>query len=37
MQWKALAFETEIISKDLLNKKFLTEDLYKAYRTQMDR
>lgn len=37
MHWKALAFEAEIISKDLLRKEFLTEDLYKAYRTQMDR
>lgn len=37
MQWKALAFEAEIISKDLLNKKFLTEGLYKTYRAQMDR
>lgn len=37
MQWKALAFEAEIISKDLLSKEFLTEDLYQAYRIQMDR
>lgn len=37
MKWKALAFEAEIISKDLLRKEFLTENLYEAYRTQMDR
>lgn len=34
MKWKALAFEAEIISKDILNKEFLTEDLYRTYRDQ---
>lgn len=37
MQWKALAFEAEIISKDLFSKEFLTENLYQAYRIQVDR
>ena len=34
MKWKALAFEAEIISKDILTKKFLTEDLYRTYQDQ---
>lgn len=34
MKWKALAFEAEIISKDILTKEFLTEDLYRTYRDQ---
>ena len=34
MKWKALAFEAEIISKDILSKEFLTEELYRAYRDQ---
>lgn len=34
MKWKALAFEAEIISKDILSKEFLTEGLYSAYRDQ---
>ena len=37
MKWKALAFEAEVISKDILKKEFLTEDLYSAYRDQVGR
>lgn len=34
MKWKALAFEAEIISNDILSKEFLTEELYRTYRDQ---
>ena len=37
MKWKSLAFEAEIISKDILSKEFLTEELYCTYRDQMIR
>lgn len=35
MKWKALAFESEMISKAVLTKEFLPEDLWKSYRDQI--
>ena len=35
MKWKAIAFEAEVISKDVLGKEFLTEELYLIYRDQV--
>lgn len=37
MKWKALAFESEMISKVVLTKEFLPEDLWKSYRDQVSR
>ncbi len=36
MKWKAIAFEAEVISKDVLGKEFLTEELYLTYRDQVN-
>ena len=33
-KWKALAFESELIAKDVLNKEFLSEELYQSYTSQ---
>ena len=33
-RWKALAFESELIAKDVLNKEFLSEELYQSYAAQ---
>ncbi|WP_316358704.1 hypothetical protein [Candidatus Neptunichlamydia sp. REUL1] len=34
-KWKALAFESELIAKDVLSKNFLSEELYQSYTTQV--
>lgn len=36
-KWKALSFESELISKDILNKEFLPDELWKSYREQVTR
>ena len=36
-KWKALAFESELIAKDVLNKEFLSDDLFQSYSKQMQR
>lgn len=36
-KWKALAFESEMISKDILSKEYLPENLWKSYREQVVR
>ncbi len=33
-KWKALVFESELIAKDVLNKEFLSEELYQSYAAQ---
>ena len=33
-KWKALAFESELIAKDVLKKEFLSEELYQSYTDQ---
>ena len=37
MKWKTLTFESEMISKAILNKEFLPEDLWESYRNQVSR
>jgi len=34
-KWKALAFESELIAKDVLSKEFLSEELYQSYTAQV--
>ncbi|MCB1085032.1 MAG: hypothetical protein KDK60_02910 [Chlamydiia bacterium] len=37
IKWKVLALESEVISKDILKREFLTPELYETYMTQARR
>ncbi|MCB1109428.1 MAG: hypothetical protein KDK64_00455 [Chlamydiia bacterium] len=36
-KWKALAFESELIAKDVLSKEFLSDELFQSYSKQVQR